>query len=52
MADTQCGVASETGRGRLSLREHRLALTNKVFGDIGHAQERISARVGMGYWER
>ena len=52
MADTQCGVAVETGRGRVSLREHRPALTNKVFGDIGHAQERISARVGMGYWER
>ncbi len=29
MADTQCGVAVETGRGRVSLREHRLALTNK-----------------------
>ena len=52
MADTQCGVAFETGRGRVSLREHGLALTNKAFGDIGHAQEiRISARVSMGCWD-
>ena len=53
MADTQCGVAFETGRGRVSLRESRPALTNNVFGDIGHAQDRrICAGVSVGYGER
>ena len=45
-----CCIGDGAGKGEPPRAQ--TCTDKKVFGDIGHAQERISARVGMGYWER